>query len=89
MNVLLVFLGGGMGAAARYVLQGVVYRVVGASFPSGTLLVNVLGCAVIGILMTAFEERFLVNPSLRIFLTIGVLGGSQRFRRSVTKRWRS
>ena len=75
MNVVYVFFGGGIGSAARYVMQGIVYRWLGTGFPYGTLLVNVLGSFLIGLLMTTFEERFLLNPSLRIFLTIGILGG--------------
>lgn len=79
MNVVLVFIGGGIGAVARYGLQGVVYRITGSGFPYGTLVVNILGCFVIGVLMTAFQERFAVNPSLRMFLTIGILGGFTTF----------
>ena len=79
MNALLVFLGGGIGATARYGLQGVVYRVAGTAFPYGTLAVNVLGSLLIGFLMALFEERFIVNPSLRLFLTIGILGGFTTF----------
>jgi fluoride exporter len=79
MNLLLVFLGGGIGATARYGLQGIVYRVTGAGFPYGTLVVNVLGSFMIGLFMTFFEERFLVTPPLRVFLTIGVLGGFTTF----------
>ena len=79
MNSFLVFLGGGIGATARYGLQGVVYRITGAGFPYGTLVVNVLGSLLIGFLMSFFEERFIVNPSLRVFLTIGILGGFTTF----------
>lgn len=79
MNILLVFIGGGLGAVARYLLQGGVYRVTGASFPYGTIVVNILGCFVIGLLMSSMEERFLAAPSLRIFLTIGILGGFTTF----------
>ena len=79
MNVLLVFLGGGIGATARYGLQGVIYKMTGAGFPYGTLVVNILGSFLIGLLMTSFEERFMVNPSLRVFLTIGIIGGFTTF----------
>jgi len=48
-------------------------------FPYGTFVVNSLGCLMIGVLMTSLEERFLGNPSLRIFLTIGILGGFTTF----------
>ena len=79
MNILLVFVGGGLGAAARYILQGAVYRVTGAGFPYGTLIVNILGCFVIGLLMSSMEERFMAAPSLRVFLTVGILGGFTTF----------
>ena len=79
MNVFVVFLGGGIGASARYLMSGWAYRVMGSAFPYGTFIENVLGCFLIGILMTGFEERFLVMPSLRIFLTIGILGGFTTF----------
>ena len=79
MNILLVFVGGGLGAVARYLLQGFVYRITGAGFPYGTIVVNVVGCFVIGLLMSSMEERFMATPSLRIFLTIGILGGFTTF----------
>ncbi len=79
MNIVLVFLGGGIGAAARYLMQGAVYRLVGSAFPYGTLAVNVTGSFLIGVLMVVFEERYMVQPALRIFLTIGVLGGFTTF----------
>jgi fluoride exporter len=78
-EVMVVFLGGGLGAALRYGLSGSVYRLIPPTFPYGTLLVNVLGCLGIGFLMTFFEERFVVQPLLRVFLTIGVLGGFTTF----------
>lgn len=73
------FLGGGVGTVFRYWLSGSVYRFVGPTFPYGTLLVNVTGCLLIGFLMAVFEGRFVVQPLLRIFLTIGVLGGFTTF----------
>jgi CrcB protein len=79
MNYVLVFIGGGLGACARYWLSGFVFRWVEPNFPYGVLIVNILGCLVIGFLMTGFEERFMINPSLRIFLTIGILGGFTTF----------
>ncbi|MBI3578162.1 MAG: fluoride efflux transporter CrcB [Ignavibacteriales bacterium] len=79
VNIVLVFVGGGIGAAARYWLSGIVYQKMSTDFPYGTLTVNAIGCFLIGILMTAMEERFLVQPSLRVFLTIGILGGFTTF----------
>jgi fluoride exporter len=74
-----VFLGGGVGSALRYWLSGSVYRFVKPTFPYGTLVVNVGGCFLIGFLMAFFEERFVVQPLLRLFLTIGILGGFTTF----------
>jgi len=79
MNLLIVFVGGGLGAVARYLLQGFVYRYSGTEFPYGTIVVNILGCFTIGLLMSSMEERFLATPSLRLFLTIGILGGFTTF----------
>ncbi len=79
MKYVLIFLGGGIGAALRYWMQGVVYSRTGTDFPYGTIAVNVLGCLVIGFLMVSLEERFLATPSLRLFLTIGILGGFTTF----------
>jgi CrcB protein len=78
-NYILVFIGGGLGACARYNLSGIVYRWLPSNFPYGNLLVNISGCFVIGILMASLEERFFVVPELRIFLTIGILGGFTTF----------
>lgn len=76
---MLIFLGGGTGAALRYWMQGVVHGRTGVDFPYGTMAVNILGCLVIGLLMVSMEERFLAVPSLRLFLTIGILGGFTTF----------
>ena len=78
-NYLLVFAGGGIGASARYWLSGAVYRFLSSDFPYGNLVVNITGCFAIGLLMTLMEERFLSEPALRIFLTIGILGGFTTF----------
>lgn len=79
LNYGLIILGGGIGAAMRYWMSGAVQRWTGSIFPLGVFVVNVLGCFVIGFLMTSLEERFLVTPALRIFLGIGVLGGFTTF----------
>jgi fluoride exporter len=78
-NVLWVFVGGGIGAAGRYLCDGVIQRWSGGVFPLGTLVVNVLGCFAIGVLMATLQERFVGNPALRMFLTIGILGGFTTF----------
>lgn len=76
---MLVFVGGGLGASARYWLSAAVYKLMPPDFPYGNLAVNILGCLLIGILMSSLDDRFLIQPALRTFLTVGILGGFTTF----------
>lgn len=76
---LYIGVGGFIGSVCRYGLSSMLYRVLGDRFPYGTLAVNIIGCFTIGFLMTLFETRFLVQPYLRLFITIGILGGFTTF----------
>ena len=78
-SYLFVFIGGGIGSGLRYWLSGVTYRFLPENFPYGTLAVNVIGCFVIGVFLTLFQERFAVYRSLRTFVAIGILGGFTTF----------
>lgn len=71
----LVAIGGLVGSVARYWLSGVVQTLTGASFPSGTLAVNILGSFVIGLVMTLSFDRGLLNEDMRILLSTGFCGG--------------
>ncbi|PYR92703.1 MAG: fluoride efflux transporter CrcB [Acidobacteria bacterium] len=79
MNVLLIALGGSIGAVARYGLAGLVQRFTTPYFPFGTFVVNMVGCFVFGILAGVAEHRFALGPQARAFLLIGVLGGFTTF----------
>ena len=79
MKILVVGLGGFVGAIARYGLSGLVHRYAQGTFPLGTMAVNVLGCLVIGVLMTLVEDRQFLSPNTRLFLTIGLLGSFTTF----------
>ncbi len=75
-RTMLVAVGGLIGSLLRYWLAGVVQRATdGATFPAGTLAVNVAGSFVIGLVMTLSLERGLVNDDVRVFLTTGFCGG--------------
>jgi CrcB protein len=76
-----VSLGGAIGSAARFWLSGAVAERVGATFPYGTLLVNVSGSFAIGLLAAMADPagRWVVAPSMREFLMIGVCGGYTTF----------
>lgn len=60
-------------------MSGWVHERLGSAFPYGTLAVNIVGCFIIGLVMGSMQERFLAHPSLRVFLTIGILGGFTTF----------
>ena len=79
IKLLIVGLGGFVGAIARYGLSGLVHRLYDGSFPMGTFVVNMLGCLVIGALMTLVEDRQLFTPNMRAFLMIGLLGSMTTF----------
>lgn len=79
-HALLVGSGGFAGSVLRYVLGGVVQRQLPlASFPYGTLCVNLVGCALIGAMAGLADARQLFAPELRTFAFIGVLGGFTTF----------
>jgi len=75
MRLILICLGGAVGTGARYVLGGLVVRWLGADFPYGTLLINVLGSFLIGLIQQVGLSTLLIPDTLRLVLAIGVLGG--------------
>lgn len=76
---MLIALAGSLGCLARYWLGGWIARYAGESFPTGTLLVNLLGCFLIGLLYHLLEERLLVDPAVRTAILIGFLGALTTF----------
>ncbi|MBI4367854.1 MAG: fluoride efflux transporter CrcB [Candidatus Omnitrophica bacterium] len=74
-----LLLGGALGTAARYLLSGVVYQFLGTRFPYGTLIVNLIGCFIIGTLVALTEEKFLLGPNARILLMVGFCGAFTTF----------
>ena len=79
MRVLWVGVAGFFGAMSRYLLDGVVSRATGGTFPWGTWVVNVTGCFLVGLLTTVLTERVLPHPALRIALTVGFVGAYTTF----------
>ncbi len=78
-NYLIIGIGGFLGAIARYVVSAWIGQRWGRSFPLGTFAINVSGSFLIGLLMSLFTERFMVNPQWRLFLTVGFLGAYTTF----------
>ena len=76
-----VAVGGALGSLGRFWLTGVMAALTGPSFPWGTMLINVLGSFVIGLVagITLTQARIAVHPDIRIFLMTGICGGFTTF----------
>jgi CrcB protein len=79
MTYVYIVAGAALGAPLRYFLQGRVQGVTTATFPFGTLVVNVTGCLVIGLLLTLAEERGALGRDTRLMLVTGFLGSYTTF----------
>jgi CrcB protein len=67
--------GGAVGTGARYLLSGFVARVAGPDFPYGTLLINVLGSFLIGVVQQVGLSTLMIPDTVRLVLAVGVMGG--------------
>jgi len=72
-------LAGALGTVSRYGLAGLVQRLSGGSFPWGTLVVNLVGCFLAGLLWGMFEKRGVVTALPRTVLLVGFLGAFTTF----------
>ena len=78
-QLLMVGLGGFLGAVSRFLLAALGQGAAGDRVPYGTLAVNVVGCAVIGAVTALAETRGGLSDGLRLFLVVGLLGGFTTF----------
>jgi fluoride exporter len=78
-DILLVGLGGGVGSVARFLCQRSVSAWYPHAFPFGTLIVNFLGCLLIGLLLGLMEKGNIVKPELKLLLITGFCGGYTTF----------
>jgi CrcB protein len=76
---LLIGIGGFLGANARYLVAGWITERLGASFPYGTLVINVSGSFILGFFSIFISERLLVHANWRLFFAIGFLGAYTTF----------
>jgi CrcB protein len=77
---LLIFVGGGIGSMLRHAVNQTTAAVLGVNFPFGTLLVNIIGSFIVGLLAGWFALRGgSSSQSLRLFLTTGIVGGFTTF----------
>ena len=78
-DILIVFLGGGIGAALRHGVNLAAARLFGTGFPLGTMMINVLGSFAMGLIAEYFALRRGLPQHWRLFLTTGILGGFTTF----------
>lgn len=79
MGFLIVFLGGGLGAALRHGVNLASARLLGTAFPYATIFENVTGSLVMGLLAGYFAFKGEASQEWRLFLTTGILGGYTTF----------
>ena len=79
MGFLIVFLGGGLGAALRHGVNLTAARLIGTAFPYATMIENVTGSLVMGLLAAYFAFRGDASQHWRLFFTTGILGGYTTF----------
>ncbi|MBW1840277.1 MAG: fluoride efflux transporter CrcB [Deltaproteobacteria bacterium] len=79
INILMVMVGGSLGALSRYGFALMAGRFIGARFPWGTLMANLVGCFLIGVAFALVERTNLLSPSARLFIMTGFLGSLTTF----------
>ncbi len=79
IKIVLVMIGGSLGAVSRYGISMLSARLLGAGFPWGTLIVNLCGCFLIGISFALADRSPVMNPSVRLFFVTGFLGALTTF----------
>jgi CrcB protein len=78
-RIIYVGIGGGIGAALRYLITKHSANLFNSSIPLGTLIVNVIGGFLIGVIMELSISTDLIPPNLKLFLTTGIMGGLTTF----------
>ena len=79
MKIFLIALFGAIGTLARYGLQGMVQIRMGGTFPYGTLLINLTGCFLLGLIGQFTLNRMVISPDFRMAIAVGFFGGYTTF----------
>lgn len=79
INIICVGIGGCIGAIFRYIISSYSANIFVSKIPVGTLLVNILGGLLIGVIMECDLKFNCMSPQLKIFLTTGLMGGLTTF----------
>jgi CrcB protein len=78
-QLLYLIAGGGAGTVARYVLSAFAHQYLDKRFPYGTLLVNLVGCALLGLFAVISETKLHLKPGIQFALMIGFCGAFTTF----------
>jgi CrcB protein len=78
-QLILVFVGGGLGAALRHLVNLAAPRLVGTDWPFATFFINVSGSLLMGLVAGLFALKLSLPPALRLFVATGILGGYTTF----------
>lgn len=79
VRILSIGAGGFLGAIARYLLAKGVERYFKGTFPLGTLVVNLIGCFILGFILTVTLRKGVMHPDLRLAITTGFIGAFTTF----------
>ena len=79
MQLILIAVFGAVGTLARYALQGFVQIRTSGTFPYGTLLINLSGCFLLGLIGQLTLNRLIVPPEWRLAIAVGFFGGYTTF----------
>lgn len=74
-----LIIGSATGGVARYALSGLIHKLMGAGFPYGTLLVNLIGCFLVGFLSAVAEGKWRISEDMKLLLVIGFCGAFTTF----------
>lgn len=78
-SILIISLGAIFGANARYFMSRYAAKLLGPTFPYGTLMINVIGSAIVGFFVIWTTERVLVDPRWRLLVVVGFCGAFTTF----------
>ncbi len=79
LHLVLVAVGGAIGASIRHVVNLAALRLVGPNFPWGTMAINIAGSFAMGVFIELLARRFNASNELRLFVATGILGGFTTF----------
>lgn len=79
LNLLAIFIGGGLGSLLRYGISKLSLKLINTNFPIGTFISNTLSCIVLSIAVLYFTGKTTDNTTLRLFVITGFCGGFSTF----------